>query len=342
MVAVAVAPVEISCVGSAVDGSGTVWQISHQMLSEVAESYDPQVHVAPILINHDVDRGNFGLVESLSFDGRSLLAVPHKVDPEFAEWVNDGRWPRLSAGFYSPDCPANPFPGMWALKEFSVVQIPGVKGLAEPEFTEPADEGVLYFAAELSPDEMPEETPEETPETPEEDDELATVRAAVRAELRSLIEAELRAELDARRLDLEQRERALAERLAVREADEADIRFLEGEVQQGFPPFLIPQSRVVLQALRDAQPIVFGEGDAQTQISPRGAFMEVLEGVRLQGVSFAVGDGLAAEDLGSGSRSRSPLEVAARAREIRAGAAALGEKITVSEAVRRAGDEYVG
>ena len=131
--------------------------------------------------------------------------------------------------------------------------------------------------------------------------------------------------------------------MAVREADEADIRFLEGEVQQGFPPFLIPQSRVVLQALRDAQPIVFGEGDAQTQISPRGAFMEVLEGVRLQGVSFAVGDGLAAEDVSLESpRSRSPLQVAARAREIRAGAAALGEKITVSEAVRRAGDEYVG
>lgn len=129
-------PIQIFASGQWTDSSGVTREFTEDHLEEMATGYDPAVHEAPLLRNHNTSAGNFGLFKSIFRAGKRLFGVPHKVDPGFAEEVNSGRWPKISSGLYAPDDPANPRPGKWSLREVSVVQIPGVKGMLAPQFSE--------------------------------------------------------------------------------------------------------------------------------------------------------------------------------------------------------------
>lgn len=129
-------PVQIFASGQWTDSSGVTREFTEDHLEEMAAGYDPAVHEAPLLRNHNTSAGNFGLFKSIFRAGKRLFGVPHKVDPGFAEEVNSGRWPKISAGLYAPDDPANPNRGKWSIREVSVVQIPGVKGMLSPQFSE--------------------------------------------------------------------------------------------------------------------------------------------------------------------------------------------------------------
>lgn len=129
-------PIQIFASGKWTDSSGVTREFTEDHLEEMATGYDPGVHEAPLLRNHNTSAGNFGLFKSIFRAGNRLFGVPHKVDPGFAEEVNSGRWPKISAGLYSPDDPANPRRGKWSIREVSVVQVPGVKGMLAPQFSE--------------------------------------------------------------------------------------------------------------------------------------------------------------------------------------------------------------
>lgn len=121
--------------------SGRVIAFAEADVAQVAASYDPAVHEAPIVVGHPAtDDPAFGWVGALRAEGGDLIAEPRQVEPAFAEMVRAGRFRKVSASFYPPEASSNPAPGKWYLKHvgFLGAQAPAVKGLRPAEF---ADDG---------------------------------------------------------------------------------------------------------------------------------------------------------------------------------------------------------
>ena len=158
-------PVEIAKAGRW-PASGQVVEVTSQMLSEVAQSYDPAKFRAPFLVTHDeTGQPNWkgtgftedtnkrpwkagALIKNLFVKGDILFAEPEKVDPDYKQLFDSGRIPALSAKFYRPEDPGNPTPGKWGIRHVAGVLIPGIKGMAVPEFAE-AEQGLVVQFAEM-------------------------------------------------------------------------------------------------------------------------------------------------------------------------------------------------
>ena len=109
------------------------------------DAYDPAVVRAPLVVGHPkTDDPAYGWVSSLDFSSNVLTAAPNQVEPEFAEMVNSGRFPKISASFFHPESPSNPKPGVWYLRHvgFLGAAAPAVKGLKEASFSD-GGEGVV-------------------------------------------------------------------------------------------------------------------------------------------------------------------------------------------------------
>ena len=129
---------EIFRPGKHIASNGAEVEFSDADVKAIAESYDPELHEAPIVIGHPkANAPAFGWVKSLVFD-KVLKAVPSQLNPEFVEAVRQGAYKKISASFYSPDSPNNPAPGRYYLRHvgFLGAQPPAVKGLAAVEFAE--------------------------------------------------------------------------------------------------------------------------------------------------------------------------------------------------------------
>ena len=76
----------------------------------------------------------------LAFKEGIVTADPEKVEPNFAEMVNDGRFPKISSSFWPPNHPSNPKPGVWYLRHvgFLGAAAPAVKGLKPASFSDEA------------------------------------------------------------------------------------------------------------------------------------------------------------------------------------------------------------
>lgn len=100
-------------------------------LAHIAETYNPAVHEAPVVIGHPAtDDPAFGWVRSaeLQPDGLWLNA---DLLPEMADLVERNLYKKVSVSLYQPDAPANPVPGGYSIKHlgFLGAQPPAVKGL---------------------------------------------------------------------------------------------------------------------------------------------------------------------------------------------------------------------
>ena len=115
---------------------GETIEFSEADVQATAAAYDRRKHEAPLLIGHDESKPNQGLIKACFSQGPNLWAAPHKVAPQFAEDVNAGRYPKLSCRFYRPDESGNPIPGVWYLRHVGTAQIPAVKGMDDPSFSE--------------------------------------------------------------------------------------------------------------------------------------------------------------------------------------------------------------
>lgn len=91
-------------------------------LHQAAESYNPAIYKAPLIIDHDT-RGVpdsevahksfcYGYPELLKVVGTTLKAGFDHVAPEFLEWVDKRNLVAVSPGFYLPEDPRNPTPGL--------------------------------------------------------------------------------------------------------------------------------------------------------------------------------------------------------------------------------------
>lgn len=128
--------------------SGAALAFSESDLLATVKAYDPAVHEAPLVVGHPkTDDPAFGWVKSLSFADGMLSAEPDQVDAAFAELVNDGKFKKVSASFYTPDSPNNPVPGVYYLRHvgFLGAQPPAVKGMKSASFAD-NEEGVIEFS----------------------------------------------------------------------------------------------------------------------------------------------------------------------------------------------------
>lgn len=132
-------PIRILRVGKFTPTKGAAVEFTEAMLQEIASSYNPSKHQAPIVIGHPKDNAPaFGWIKSLSVADGFLQAEPDQVDPAFAELVNEGKFKHVSASFYGPTSPNNPEPGKMSLRHlgFLGAQPPAVKGLGAYNFAE--------------------------------------------------------------------------------------------------------------------------------------------------------------------------------------------------------------
>lgn len=130
---------------TAMDGQQV--EFTEAMLAEVASSYQPDLHEAPLVVGHPKsDAPAYGWVRGLTYEKSRLVADPDQLDPAFAEMVEAGRFKKRSASFYPPAHAANPTPGKWHLKHVGFLGAlpPAVKGLKPVSFAGEED-GLVTF-----------------------------------------------------------------------------------------------------------------------------------------------------------------------------------------------------
>lgn len=143
-------PFEIAKPGQAVATSGVQYDFTPTVLAELAETYDPARHDAPIVVGHPKNNSPaYGWVKSVQWDPaqKRLIATPRDVSRDFAEAVERKQFPKRSMSIYLPNSPGNPVPGKHVLRHVGFLGAlpPAIKGLADVSFAETED-GVLEFA----------------------------------------------------------------------------------------------------------------------------------------------------------------------------------------------------
>ncbi|HHA2483914.1 TPA: hypothetical protein ACOEN0_004165, partial [Stenotrophomonas maltophilia] len=124
------ATLQIFKAGTHVAEDGRTLTFSEADVQQIADSYDPALHEAPIVVGHPkTDDPAYGWGKTLQAKDGLLVAEPHNVDPAFAELVNNGRFKKISASIFMPDSPGNPTPGKYYLRHigFLGAQPPAVK-----------------------------------------------------------------------------------------------------------------------------------------------------------------------------------------------------------------------
>lgn len=304
------AGIEIFRAGRHIDDAGNVHQFSEADVAAMAAGYNPAVREAPLTIGHPKDNlPAYGWVQSLSQAGGVLTITPHNVEPQFAEMVASRRFPKRSASFYPPQSPNNPTPGRWYLRHvaFLGAQPPAIAGLKDIQFAEgDADSGAVSFS---EPDPQP-----VTPQEPDDmDKELQEQLAKAQADLAAANAAAAKAKADA---EAANKAKADAEAQAASFAEKAQadrragfVSFAEAQVQAGR---LLPKDKdmavATLQALADAAPVEFSEGDATRKVSPAQWLQDLISAAKPV-VSFGEFGGAAARQQSSQAAGKSDAEI---------------------------------
>lgn len=127
--------IEVFRAGTHRDDQGVEHYFSEADLDGMASSYNPALREAPLTVGHPKDNlPAYGWVKGVSRAASGELTIaPHKLEPQFAEMVQAGRFKKRSASFYPPQSPHNPTPGKWYLRHvaFLGAQQPAVAGLKD-------------------------------------------------------------------------------------------------------------------------------------------------------------------------------------------------------------------
>lgn len=146
--------------GTHVAADGRRVTFTRDDLREIADSYEPALQRAPHVIGHpELDSPAWGWIKRLAVDGDLLVAVESdQVEANFAQMVNQARFPNRSASFYLPDTPGNPKPGRKYLKHVGWLGAapPAVAGLPPVKFSADSAKAVSFslpadFAAVPAP-----------------------------------------------------------------------------------------------------------------------------------------------------------------------------------------------
>lgn len=133
--------------GTHTSAQGITLDFNEDLLQGAAAAYDASLHEAPIVIGHPTSNGPaFGWISKLEYSDGNIHAIPHQVNADFQEMVQQGAFKKVSASWYLPDSPQNPKPGTLYLRHvgFLGAQPPAIKGLSGINFNEATD-GVVEF-----------------------------------------------------------------------------------------------------------------------------------------------------------------------------------------------------
>jgi len=351
--------------GAQTTAAGQTIEFSDADLIACAAAYDPATSEAPIVIGHPkTDAPAYGWIARLIAEDGALFADLDRVNPAFAEAVNEGAYRHVSAAFYGPHNPANPKPGAYYLRHvgFLGAAPPAVKGLGAVEFaageadvvaeidfaeseteargdggafpsSSPAQSGVLD-PDRTSPAAEGESTGANTANAHAATDSAALTDAPVGdkpeagAPKNEIELVERLAELEARARALDEREQKLAALEAAQKRAEV-ASFAEGLVKAGR---LLPrdQAGVVefLLAIPEGE-IAFAEGESTRRVEPAAWLREFLGRLPVQ-VEF--------RELSPAPRTPqviSPAEAVRRTKDLVARENAAGRAITYTEAAAR-------
>lgn len=275
--------IEIFRAGTRTADDGTVHTITEADLVKAAAAYDPALHEAPHTVGHPKDNAPaYGWIARLSVqDGSLQIAENKQVEPQFAEIAAAGRVKKRSASFYHPQDPSNPKPGIWYLRHVAWLgaQPPAVKGLKDVNFSEDDALRAVCFSEPIT-----------TPSTQEPDDMSTEKIKELEAQLQAEKEARAKAEAETAR-QAQAAQDATAKAASFAEQARADrkagfVSFAEAEVKAGR---LLPKDQAMavatLEALADAKPVQFSEGNTKTEVSPAQWLQGLISGSK-PAVSF--------------------------------------------------------
>ena len=243
-------PIHFFRPGRHVAMGGREMVFSARDLNECAAAYSPGRSEAPIVVGHPTMNGPaYGWVKEVIAKPDGLYAVPHQMNPAFADVVRQGAYKKVSGAFYAPEAPTNPCPGKYYLRHvgFLGATAPAIKGLREVQFAD--EEEILCFS--------------EDPST------LREHRFAMQGyEIRER-------ELSAREVAFAEREATMraAERRMRQDADAATVAAAVhgGRLPKGLAPLVI----AIFADLTD-EVIAFGEGEDAENASTRDLMCRVL------------------------------------------------------------------
>ena len=126
--------VEVLKTGKHTDANGRASEVDVALLNELAESYDPDLHLAPVTFGHssyeDDSKPTDGLIRKAYVDGESLfmdLILPEST----MSAIETGRYPHRSIGFYERQSPFSPHKGKAYVQHLALLgkTPPAIKGL---------------------------------------------------------------------------------------------------------------------------------------------------------------------------------------------------------------------
>jgi hypothetical protein len=283
--------IEIFRAGRHIDDAGVAHHFSEADLAGMAASYNPALREAPLTVGHPKDNlPAYGWVKGVGHAANGALVItPHQVEPQFAEMVVAGRFKKRSASFYPPQAPNNPTPGQWYLRHvaFLGAQPPAVAGLKDIAFSEGDAAGAVNFSESADGAPTPALTNQEQDDMSE---DLKTQLAEAQAKLKAADAARVAAETATAAANT-RADTATAQAASFAETAKADrkagfVSFAEAQVKAGK---LLPKDKgmavATLDALADAAPVEFAEGDSTRKVSPAQWLQELIAGAKPQ-VSF--------------------------------------------------------
>ena len=134
---------EIFKTGSHTSDKGITKDYSLDDLNFIAQSYDPEVQEAPIVIGHPVDSSPaYGWVDSLKVVGDRLIAKAKDLIPEFKEALSNKLYKKRSISLDSE--------GKLRHIGFLGGALPAVKGLADIQFSNDENTNTIEFSTNSS------------------------------------------------------------------------------------------------------------------------------------------------------------------------------------------------
>lgn len=133
--------------------NGQALEFSDADVAAIAAHYQPSISRAPLVLGHpEHNSPAYGWVQSVNYADNLLSVMPEAVNPEFADWVNQGYYQTVSASLYQKDHPNNPTPGHYYLRHVGFLggNPPAVKGLPPPEFSDELPLITLEFTERFS------------------------------------------------------------------------------------------------------------------------------------------------------------------------------------------------
>ena len=135
---------EIFKTGSHTSDKGITKDYSLDDLNFIAQSYDPSIQEAPIVIGHPIDSSPaFGWVESLKVVGDRLIAKTKDLIPEFKEALSNKLYKKRSISLDSE--------GKLRHIGFLGGALPAVKGLADIQFSDETTNTIEFSTDSTDP-----------------------------------------------------------------------------------------------------------------------------------------------------------------------------------------------